>query len=70
MTRLQGRRRLETRTAKDDTDTFMRGERQRYTRKTVAAIRLSTFSIRFDRFPCLSLVCALAELNNTRSAML
>ncbi len=33
MTRLLGRRRLETRTAKDDTDTFMRGKRQRYTRK-------------------------------------
>ncbi len=38
MTRLLGRRRLETRTAKDDSDTFMRGKR-RYTRKTVAAIR-------------------------------
>jgi hypothetical protein len=33
---------LETRTAKDDTDTFMRGKR-RYTRKTVAAIRQYVF---------------------------
>ncbi len=68
MTRLLGRRRLETRTAKDS-DTFMRGKRQRYTRKPVAAIRLSTFSMRLDRFPCMSFVRALAKLGTTRSAV-
>ena len=69
MTRLLGRRRLENRTAKDDSDTFMRGKRQSYTRKTVAAIRLSTFSMRLDRLPCMSFVRALAKLGTTRSAV-